>query len=428
MIKVSKSRLLTFVVLLIIGVILLCVNDPVLLLAYMTIIFVMIVLEGKYTFFSVLAFIMLFSYIQAVIYKLAGVTSGMLKYTGTGKTIPFYFNEMSISFVSFFLCELGFAWFTRMIEYEKSLYSIKIEMTRTSAYILLALSIFLVFAVFPSFPTFRIDLETRRTQGISSVYGFLTLALCLAALTIDASRTYKVLILGYVLIVFWIMGHGERVEVFGFIIYLTLKMLNKYDLQKTHGISTSIKKIAVFGIIGIVALLGTWIGLVRILGMKVSLSEVIYKLFIQGTCSDVLYVFDCAIDMWKNGNLLHGYTYLDYLLQLIPGAPNTYQSAVVMHSYYFTMGGCLFFAESMMNFGLIGTVIFNIEFFAVMNVLIRKATQLRAYIWVPITIEIFRTAWYGRSGWILAGFIEMPILYFVLYHVSGRSDLRNRRC
>ena len=92
--------------------------------------------------------------------------------------------------------------------------------------ILLIIALILVILVFPSFPQFVLDVETRRTQGISGMYGFLLLSLCMASLTIDMSFQYKFFHLGYVFIIFWVLGHAERVEILGFLIYYMIKIIN----------------------------------------------------------------------------------------------------------------------------------------------------------------------------------------------------------
>lgn len=420
--KQAKQDWIVFLILLFVGCIVCIIKLPIVTFSFTVLLFLLILRRAKFSFFSLFAFLMLFSYMQVIIYKETGVTSGML--IRVGKSIPFYFDEMSVLFVSFFLCELYFVWFTKLIEKEMSIYRIGHELSAHSAYLLMAVAVLLVILLFPSIPTFRINISIRRTQGITRYYGFLLLSLCLAALTIDTSYKHKPLVLGYIFIVFWVFGHAERVEVLGFLVYYFIKLLNKYRNHEKKTINTGMKKIAVFAIAGGIGLIGTWIGLTRISGGRVTLFDIINKLIIQGTCSDVLYVLDCTIDMWKHGNLLYGYTYLDYFLQLVPMATTKYQAPIVIKDYYFTMGGCFFFAESMMNFGMIGALISNIEFFAVMRLLLDKSSKLKTFVWIPIVIEIFRTAWYGRSGWILASFVEMPLLYLGVRYVLERLRLR----
>lgn len=420
--KQIKQDWIVFLILLFVGCIVCIVKVPFITFAFTTLLFLAILRRAKYSFFSIFAFIMLFSYMQVLIYKETGITSGML--IRVGRSIPFYFDEMSVMFVSFFLSELYFVWFTKIIEKEMCLYRIGHELSAHSAYFLMAIAVLLVILLFPSMPTFKMDIAIRRTQGISGIYGFMLLSLCLAALTIDTSYKHKPLVLGYIFIVFWVFGHAERIEALGFLVYYFIKILNRYSIHDKKNITAGIKKIAIFAIAGGIGMIGTWIGLTRLSNNQVTLLDILNKLMIQGTCSDVLYVLDCAIDMWKHNNLLHGYTYLDYILQLIPMATQKYQVGYVIHDYYFTIGGAFFFTEPMMNFGMVGTLISNIEFFAVMRLLLDRTSKLKTFVWIPIVIEIFRTTWYGRSGWILSSFVEMPLLYLGVRYVLERLRLR----
>ncbi len=400
-------------------------NEPIPALIFMTVIFVLIFVRAKFSFFSIFAFIMLFSYLQLVIYRETGVTnSGFLSFY-VGKTMPFYLTEMTVSFVSFFLCEFFFVWFTKLVEKEKTLYVNEHVLPMPVAFLFMAAAIVLVVMLFPSFPTFRMDLAERRTQGITGVYGLLLLALCLSALTVDTSYKHKSLLAGYVFILLWVYGHAERVEVLGFVLYYFIKLMNHYNLGREKNSFFDFKKIALILSVAAIFLVGTWIGMTRLSNEHYSLSDVLNKLIIQGTCGDVLYTFNCSIDMAKKGLLLHGYTYADYLLQFIPGMNSKYQACRVIADYYNTNGGAFFFTEPMMNFGLIGTILSNIEFFIVMRLLLNHSTKLKAAMWMPVVIEIFRIAWYGRSGWILAAFIEMPLIYYGMNHIFRRVRFKS---
>lgn len=425
--KLSRKQLYKFLVLILIGILIVLNNSPVFLMMFAAVIFILIFLKAKYSFFTALAFIMLFSYLQVIIYRITGQCSGMLALAG--KQMPFYFTEMSIAFIHFFLTELFFVWFTDITENEKKLYDMGTGLNLFLAVIFLTAAIILIILVFPSFPTFRLSLNIRRTQGISGTYGFLLLAFVLAALTIDVSFRYKIFHLGYIFIVFWVLGHGERVEALGFFVYYMIKIMNHIDLKTIWNKTAKLKRGIMLGIAAGVALFCIWVGEYRLGASGIRLSFVFRKLILQGTCGDVLYIFNCAIDMWKHDILTYGYTYIDYLLQLIPGATLEYSSAVVMKKYYFTMGGGLFFVEPMMNFGMIWTLISNIEFFCVMRLILKKHKKIKTFMWIPVVIELFRTTWYGRGGYVLAICVEMPLLYLGVrcFYTVLRSGYRKQK-
>ena len=291
--------------------------------------------------------------------------------------------------------------------------------------ILIVISIILIILVFPSFPTFRVASESvRRTQGFSSLYGLVLLSLLLSGITVDQGLHHNWLLLGYLFLVFWSFGHGERIEVMGFLIYYALKYFNQpIDIKNKKRVLR--RRVLMISIVsGFVLIFGIWLGLVREGRVSsVNFSEILFNLLQQGTAGDVVYVFNCATDLWKNGNALHGLTYIDYLLRLIPGGADTFSAAVVIQDFYLTMGGGLFYAEPMMNFGIIGVIIMNLEFFLVMKLILFKVTKFRAYFWIPIVIEIFRTAWYGRGAWLLACFVEIPIIYFMMKLIKNNSKI-----
>ncbi len=407
--KLRRKQLYKFLALALTGTVAVWNPSPAFLMMFAAVLFVLIFIKAKYSFFTALAFIMLFSYLQVIIYKMTGECSGMLALAG--KQMPFYFTEMSVAFIYFFLTELFFVWFTDIIENEKKIYDMGTGLNLFLAVLFLAAAILLIVLVFPSVPTFRLSLNIRRTQGISGTYGFLLLAFGLAALTIDAGFRCKIFHLGYIFIIFWVLGHGERVEVLGFFVYYMIKVMNRIDLKTIWKKTAKFKRGMMLVTAAGVALFCVWLGEYRLGASGISLSFVIRKLILQGTCGDVLYIFNCAIDMWKHDILTYGYTYIDYLLQLIPGATLEYSSAVVMRKYYFTMGGGLFFVEPMMNFGMIWTLLSNIEFFYVMRLILRKHKKIKTFMWIPVVIELFRTTWYGRAGYVLAICVEMPLLY-----------------
>ena len=106
------------------------------------------------------------------------------------------------------------------------------------------------------------------------------------------------------------------------------------------------KKIIFVGIAGLlVAALGIRLQLSRsgYSTANLNLSTVFRNILVQGTACDVVYVFNCATDMWKHGNLLNGYTFLQYIVCWIPFLPNPYYPAAVIMKYYTTLGGGLFF-------------------------------------------------------------------------------------
>lgn len=439
-----KTSILGFVILSLLCVLLFYLDSIVVYMICSIILFVGIFRKAKYSFFSAISFILVFSLFQTMVQALTGRAYGMIQNSKAG--IPLYEGIHGICTVSFLAVELFFIYSTSMIENEKAIFRTEISLSNFTAILFIVASITIIILMFPSFPDFQLHLENRRTQGVMKNYGWVLTALVLAGITVDKAKTMKKLWIGYFFILFWIFGHSERVEGLGFVIYIALKILNNNAQKETitdnkcvddidtgmhrYNNSSGIwKRIGIIGIVFILLVFLVWLGLYRDsfrTGISdYSLTNILRKLFVQSTAGDVVYVFDCAVHMWKSGNLLHGKTYLAWLLNLIPGAGNELNASEYIRNYYFTMGGALFFTEPMMNFGLIGVFVTNVVFFLWYSFVIKKQTMLRAMIFMPMIIEIFRTAWYGRNGWELASLVEIPLLYIAITLVTNRITIVN---
>lgn len=398
-----------------------------LLILFMT---CLVIYKARVSFFSELSFILTFSFMQEWIKITFGVARGTLYYDGTASPLgtTIYYYELAILLVTFYITLLLFFSFTKILENEKNLYLINNGVTLSSARFLIIISIILVLLLFPSFPTGMVDIATRRTQGISANYGFMLLALYLAGLTTDHCLKHKEFFLGYFFIVFWTIGHAERVEILGFLSYLGLKILNRMDFSNIPIVLKKRRKKLIY-LVGLISILiMSWIGIFRVSGENVSLKVVLANLFLQGTAGDVVHLFNVAADMWKHGNIVHGLTYIHYFFEFIPGINIGIPSDVyLLESTYFSMGGSFFFVEPMMNFGLLGAIFSNITFCFIFTLLLGKSNKYHAYLWIPVVIEIFRTAWYGRYGWILAVFVETPLLFFGITHCLNKIVINKRK-
>ncbi|WP_270635726.1 hypothetical protein [Limosilactobacillus mucosae] len=410
----NQLNILRYLSLLVISVFIVFVKDPYLLILLATFLLFKIIKLARWSFFSELSVLLWYAFFEGVIQKTVGVTGNTLSWAGTH--MPFYFDELSIATISFLLTELFFLEFTKIISNEKKIYGLNLGIPFGLAIFLSLISSILMVLVFPSLPTFTANLVTRRTQGLSSLYGLVLFSLVLSSLTVEQSFQHKILYIFYAFNIFWSFGHAERVEVLGYLSYIVLKSINFYKFSLNKKTYKKMKKIF-YVIIIITILFAMYIGLTRMGNSKVTISSFFVNFLSQGTVGDVTYIFNCATDLWKKGLELNGVTYLDYLYRLIPGIHSNYSSETMLHFLYpETMGGQLFFAEPMMNFGLVGTVIMNIVFFIIMGwILHNSSKKYMGYFYIPIVIEIFRTAYYGRASWMLACFIEVPIIYFTIY-------------
>ena len=405
----KNNRTILFLMLSIVSMTVCFVDIPVLTLVIATAVWILIFYKARASIFTEMSFILLFSYFQGCIHKTIGVVGSTLAWAGVNT--PFYFEELSVATMSFLLTMLWACWYTRIISYEKEIYRSSPNITISSARIFLILAVLIVIAVFPSIPTVKFS-SGGRARNESLPYGLVLLALFLVALTFDLCKKHKSFLLVYFFVCFWIVGHGERVDLLGFFSYAALKFLNEIDFSTVRKKVLRNRKRIVIISAGIVLVVALIVGLKRTSsGGTISIGIILKNFIVQPTCGDVVYVYNCSVDMWRNGKLLNGYTYIDYPLQLIPVTIGNYSLAPFMIKQYHTMGGGLFFTEPMANFGMIGVFVFNFVFIYVISKIIRKRNKLRNWMFIPIVIEIFRICWYARAVWILAVFVEAPIIY-----------------
>ena len=416
--KKKNNRVIVFALLVGSSILTCLISNPVLNFFNAALVFIFIVVTAKLSFFTEVSFILLFSYLQGVIHKVTGGISGSTL-AWAGVKMPFYFDDLTIATFSFLLTAYWFVNFTEILEREKRIYNSNLKIGKLTGVVFVLLAFILGLMIFPSMPSLTFS-EGSRARNESLPYGLVLLSFVLLGISFDTLKRNKWLGAIYVFMIFWVFGHGERVEVLGFLSYLALKYIGKMHFSSIKQKTIKNKKKLIYIAGFFVALLAMWIGIKRGGNTTISFTMLLYNLFVQPTCGDVVYCFNCAADLWHTGGGLLGYTYIDYLVQLIPGSTSMFSPAVILLDKFNTMGGALFYSESMMNFGIAGVIIFNIEFFIIMNFLLKKSTTLRSWMWVPIVTEVFRICWYGRSGWILTAFAEVPLLYMFSKYILNR--------
>ena len=413
---INKNKIITYSILLSLSIILTIGNNTILLLLFQLFIGFLVVKYSKFSFFSVMTIVLLFSYLQGVIRHIFGpyLFSNTLHYAGT--IFPYYFSELSLSSLFFVMTALFFVWFTKIVVREKEYYTCDFNISISTATLLSVFAFLIVFIVFPSLPTLSYEVGAR-ARNESVPYGLVLMSLFIFSLVFDKWKDSRFIKYITIISILWILFHGERAELLGFLTYLGLRYSNILSLKKNSGYIDRRKKYKLYILIFFVALLFCAVGLKRIdNNTNLDVITIIGNLLIQGTAADAVNDFYCATDIWKTGHLMYGATYLDYLIHLLPvGRTNEYNVANILLRDYKTMGGALFYSEGIMNFGIYGVLFFNIIFFAIINQFIKKRNKLKQLTWIPVVLEVFRICWYGIDGWVFASCVEIPIFYFFIY-------------
>ncbi len=150
-----------------------------------------------------------------------------------------------------------------------------------------------------------------------------------------------------------------------------------------------------------------YVGDLRTGSENVSFANLMKKVFVQSTASDVAYVFNSAIDYSKNSDLLMGKTYLTYIVKAIPLLDYPLRTDKILLEEYSTPGGDFFLDEPLMNFGVVGIIIYPLIELGIYYLILKKKTDYRFFLWIFLIATTFRTSWYGLL------YIEKGIIYFI---------------
>lgn len=385
-----------------------------------------IIMAAKFSFFSVFSFILWFNLLQEFIASINVYLAGGMLWGYRG--VPVYFKELFVCIEIFYLTELLVFATSSVLKNEKLMYLQNIKMEYIVAIGICTVALLLIFLSYPSLPRFSGTLS--RNEGYILSERWAPIVLFLIATTYDSALKHKSLLLLWAVGILWILFHGERVAVFGFLVYIMLKYVNttnKFDMSLIKMLfKGNVLKVGIIGIA--IVLLGVYLQYSR---MGQSGGLILKNIYAQGTACDVVYVFNCSIDMWKKGNLYHGYTLLNYLTFWIPGMSgitnNVYAPAVLIQKDYFTVGGGLFFVEPVMNFGLWGVFPYSYVYIMLLCAVLSKQNKYMAIFWIPFVTTIFRTVWYvGLDAWSFMSLYLTPVVFFMTYNVNTHRRRRHR--
>lgn len=362
---------------------------------------------AKFSYFTVFSFILWFSFLQEYIATINPLIAAGRLMAGIG--IPIYDAELFVCIMFFFIFELFIFSVTNVLDGEKKLYQRKVYLRRNVAYVFGVLAFFLVLLAYPSLPTTGATLG--RDQGFIPSSLVVPLAMLLLAIVFDNLKHSYFLKFITILALIWVLFHGDRVIVMGYLVYVLLKYMNdgRFNFNTIKSILFNKRTLIVLICLAAVLIVAIRIQTTREgVAYSLSLNDLLMSIVKQGTAGDVVFAFNCSVDMWEKGNGLGLYPYMYYISNLLPGADPSYYTAVILLEKYNTMGGGLFFTEPMISGGLLLTFIHSSVFILLLTWVCNKNTKYHSFLIIPFCLLIFRFEWYATC----AGLVKM-ILYYV---------------
>lgn len=365
-----------------------------------------ILVKAKFSYFSMKAIVMNYILFAVFFQYNTGKSYGILE---VSKIELHYFL---IIFLIFIYNSINIIWFScsKVLEKEKKLLNNEFKIGKLSIYFCCTLAIITAIIAFPGMP-FNKEYLNNRFGGMikGSAWNHLSIV-CLLFLLPEFKKNNFVK-LTYAFVIFWFVSHYERVDIIGLIFFIFVYILSrKKNIKITNYIAT--------GIIALLCiLLMVYMGERRV-NNKVSIEEIFRKTLVQNTAADIGYVFNSSIEFYKNERLLMGKTYITYLIELLPFTDSDVRAGNILNDKYGTPGGEFILSESLMNFGIIGVIIFQIIEFSIYTLILSKNSKYRFLVYAFLMMTVFRTTWYG---WI---YIEKAVVYFIptIYIVTKFLD------
>jgi hypothetical protein len=416
--KKNKKILLPTFILAVLSILVCILGNNHLEMILITIGMVFIFRFARFSYFTVFSFILWFSYLQEYIASInPSLAAGRLM---AGLRVPVYHTELFVCMMYFFITELIIFSLTNVIESEREMYKRKITLKRNCAYLFAVSALSLVFLAYPSLPS--LSAKLTRDEGIipsSLAVGF---SMLLLGIVFDSLKNSLFLKIVSFLTLFWILFHGDRVIVMGYLVYVLLKYVHngKINMSSFKSIIFNKRTVIIFISIIIVLVLAIRIQITRE-GMKFdySFNNVLLSLIKQGTAGDVVYAFNGSVDMWKSGNCVGFIPYMYYISNIIPNANHNYYTAVILINKYNTMGGGLFFTEPMISGGMIVTFIHSAFFLLMVAWVYCKKNEYHSFLIIPFSILIFRFAWYASCAALVKMFLYyVPLTYLIAKKVK----------
>lgn len=224
--------------------------------------------------------------------------------------------------------------------------------------------------------------------------------------------------LTYLFVVSWFLINGERADITGLVLGISIYILMEKSGQKDLG--KILRAFLIFLFLFLFLVLLNSIATLRN-GQEVTFLSEVKGLLTTPTTSDVGYLFNVAIDYEQCFGTLKGQLLKANLISAIPFTSpsgfNTFTEAVK----YFNPGGEPILAMPIMDFGIKGIYFVSILDFLFFRIFVQYKNLFFKYEFILMLSSIPRMVWYGRSYTYSSILFFVPILFIVNYFIDKYS-------
>lgn len=213
--------------------------------------------------------------------------------------------------------------------------------------------------------------------------------------------------LTYVFVIGWFLIDGERADVAGLILGLSILFLQKKG-----------KKIRWFNVIFLCLLLTAFAILLNFIVVArnnepYTMKNIVGGMFTTATLSDVGYLCNVAIDYWRKFGILKGTLLKSNILSAIPFLDPFDFTKFIDSVHYPNPGGESIFSEPLIDFGFIGLpLVATIDFF-VYRLIVQFNNRFFYYEYLVILCSVPRIVWYGRSYFYSSVLFFVPMMFLL---------------
>lgn len=412
--RIRKENFFAFLLICITFILYYFLNNSNVFFVFNIVIVIWILIKARMSFFSVK--IILCNYILiATFFEYNFNTSyGLLH-----KENNLYFNEMNGLIYIYNIIMLLILINSKIVDLEKKQLKNNFEIPKMAEYFFGIIAVISTLIALPSMP-FQEEYDRFNALLPGNAWNHIAIVSLIFLIPNIRSSKFVKIIFGFV--IFWFLSHYERVDIIGLIILLIIILYNQKNSK------VKFKNIFMLIIIGLLILFTmNFVGEQRSGNSEISFTNLVRKVFIQNTACDVAYVFNSAIDYIYTNDLLLGSSYKTYLIKAIPFLNFDESTDLLLQKKYNTAGGDFFLDEPLMNFGVLGVLIYPFVEVLIYYCILKKQTKYRFFLWAFLIMAVFRTTWYGLY-YIEKGIIYfIPIMYFILYYIerNGRKNEKN---
>ncbi|MCX8074604.1 MAG: hypothetical protein N2749_03355 [Clostridia bacterium] len=376
-----------------------------------TMIFTIII--SKISFFSIKSIVLNYLLFSCYFQYNIGESYGILEIS----SLPL--NYLQINYIILIYNVLCYIWLasTNILKKEEEFLISKNLISLKSAYFCSIIAIVCAIIAFPGIPFSREYISNRFIALLpGTAWNHLSIVATLFA--IGKLKDSKFVKFSVVFVIFWFLSHFERVDIIGLtvLLFILLVITKKLEIKPI--------KLMKYGVVALVIfIVMIYIGDMRNNVTEFKISDISKKVLVQSTAADIGHVFNVATNYYNNESLLLGETYVTYIVEIIPFLSSNHEISTVIYNYYPTPGGSYILSEPLINFGIIGVVIFQTFEFFIYKLILSKNSQYRRYVYFFLIISVFRTTWYGLLYIEKAMIYFIPIMYFICNFIDRKEKI-----